>query len=94
MTNEIRKVTHVLHTDDCVKEAVLVACSSSLLIHTRCFSRILSTNIKKKIRGHFRENLQKPFVTLNRFWELKGWSVCVNLLKKENLQQISFSDNV
>ena len=49
---------------------------------------------KKNFRSYFRENCQKTFVTLSRFWLLRGWGVWVNPLKKENLRQKSFLDNV
>ena len=36
---------------------------------------------------------KKTFVTLSKFWLLRGWELWVNPLKKENLLQKSFSDN-
>ena len=51
---------------------------------------------KKCFEGYLRKNLQKIFVTLSKFWPLKGsvvWS-WVNPLKKKNLQWKSFSGNV
>ena len=51
---------------------------------------------KKCFRLHLRENWQKHFVTLSRFWPLRGSGVqsWVNPLKKENLGRKSFSDNI
>ena len=53
--------------------------------------------LKKNVSEGISEKIDKKFfVTLSRFWPLRGskvWS-WVNLLKKENLRQKSFSDNV
>ena len=51
---------------------------------------------KKYFREDLRGNRQKHFVTLTIFCPLRGpgmWN-WVNPLKKENLRQKSFSDNV
>ena len=73
--------------------------SSSLLIHKRCFCRILFTNLKC-FRRLFRESWQFFFDTLGRLWPLRmRVYVCVsrggglvNLLKKEYLWRKSYSD--
>ena len=49
------------------------------------FNKLFKQIFQKAFLG-----LTKTFVTLSRFWLIRGWQVWVNLLKKENLWQKSF----
>ena len=50
--------------------------------------------LKKNSEGILGKIDQKAFVTLNRFWVLRGWGHLGESFKKENLWQKCFSDNV